>query len=348
MPTLRSIAIATFILYGIPAASHAQSSNASGDQYPPNLRGEQVTTAAQPKARTEASIALNEPVLTLHGVCHPPEQPGAGGGKKDCATQVTRQEFDQMMEIASPGAKTSPGVRQNVARMYAELLAFETPARDSGIQDSREFQLTMQLLRLRTLADLYRRNLERQYATPSKEEVDAYYHQESKRFEEVKLRRIVLPKNNFNAASKDEFEKRALEVADELRERAAKGEDVDQLQREGYVKLGFTGPPPATDVGSRRRASLLPEVSDEVFALNPGQVSKVEKEPYSFVIYKIEAKRTLPLEMVRDEVSREISKHKLEDALKLVTGSIKTDLNQDYFGSSGPNDSTKPASLRMK
>jgi hypothetical protein len=58
----------------------------------------------------------------------------------------------------------------------------------------------------------------------------------------------------------------------------------------------------------------------------------VEKEPYSFVVYKVDAKWTLPEERVREEISREIVKQKLETALQSVTEGIRTDLNENYFG----------------
>lgn len=288
------------------------------------------------------TVALTEPVLTVHGVC-----PSSGESSKmdaaACATVVTRQEFDELMNIVAPGKKADSGMRQNVAKMYAELLAFETAARKAGIADTPEFHWTLQVLRLRTLADSYRRDLEKQYGTPSSEEIDGYYHREVRRFEEVKLRRIVLPKNNFSAANKEEFEKKARGVANDLRQRAATGEDFDELQRDGYTRLGFPGSPPATEVGNRRRAGLLSEVADEVFALDPGQVSKVENEPYSFVIYKVEARRTLPQQMVRDEISRELSRLKVENALKAVTGDIHSDLNEEYFGTSaGQPHSAEP------
>jgi parvulin-like peptidyl-prolyl isomerase len=212
------------------------------------------------------------------------------------------------------------------------LLAFETAARASGIEDSSEFQEMLQLVRLRTIADLYRRSLEKKYGMPSREKIDEYYRREASRFEEAKLRRIVLPKNNFTTTHKEEFENKVFQVSRDLRERAAKGEDLDQLQREAFAILGFSGQSPSTDVGSWRRGGLLPAVSNEIFALNPGQVSQVESEPYSFVIYKIEAKRMLPEESVREEIARELSKQELETALKSVRDSIHSDLHEKYFG----------------
>jgi hypothetical protein len=47
----------------------------------------------------------------------------------------------------------------------------------------------------------------------------------------------------------------------------------------------------------------------------------------------LEAKWTLPKERVREEISRAIVKQKLDSAPTCVTGGIRADLNQNYFGS---------------
>jgi len=295
----------------------------------------QQKKSEQADQNPDPSVASTDPVLTIHGAC-PPSGNASAAGADSCTTVVTRQEFDELLRVLAPGPKISAVMRQNVAQTYAELLAFEMSARKAGIADSAEFQEKMRLLRLRTLADSYRRSLEKEYGTASAQEIDEYYRRESSRFEEVQLRRIVLPRNNFAAADKEEFEKKARQVAAGLRERAMAGEDMDQLQREAYTSLGFSGPPPATAIGSFRRAGLLAEVREDVFGLKPGQVSKVEKETYSIVIYKVEAKRLLPKEMVTEEISRDLSRQKLENVLKTVTGAVHSDLNEKYFRTSEP------------
>ena len=222
-------------------------------------------------------------------------------------------------------------MKHNLAKTYTDLLAFEMAAKKSGIDNSPQFQQTLEWLRLRTLGDLYRRGLEKE-STASEEEIDEYYRRHVSQFEEVKLRRMLVPKNSFAVVDRVESEKKALEIATEFRERAAKGEDLDQLQKEAYAAAGFNALPPATEAGNRRRTSLTSEVGEDVFALRPGEVSRVEKEAYSFVIYKVDAKRTLPKERVKEEISREIIKQKLEAALQFVTGTIHSDLNENYFG----------------
>jgi hypothetical protein len=143
----------------------------------------------------------------------------------------------------------------------------------------------------------------------------------------------VLPKTNFAAADLQAFEENAKRVAAGLRERAARGEDPDDLQREGYAALGFIGLPPATQVGMRRRADLPAEAADEVFSLRPGETSRVESETFSFVIYKVDARSTRPLDQVRQEIAREIARQKLDRALQAITGHLRTEWNEKYFGS---------------
>jgi parvulin-like peptidyl-prolyl isomerase len=273
-----------------------------------------------------AAVAAGDGVLTVHGVCP--------AGAEDCSTEVTREQFDNLLKIAAPGAQATAATKRNFARTYTDLLAYESAAKKSGIESSPQFQETMEWLRLRTLAELYRRQTEKDASVVSDEEIDEYYLGHLSQFEEVKLRRMLVPRNNLSAANKQELERKALEIAAGLRERAAQGEDLDKLQQEAYTAAGISTAPPTTDAGNRRRAGLVTEVSDDVFALNPGDVSRVEKEPYSYVVYKVDAKRTLPRELVREEISREIIKRRKETALSAVTDGVHADLNEKYFGSS--------------
>jgi parvulin-like peptidyl-prolyl isomerase len=312
--------IALFVGWALAQISH------------PDVSDSRVTTGVSSSVakrfNDSASLAPSDPVLSIHGVCSETEN----SSSDDCTVVVSRQRFDDLMNILAPGAQVAARMKQSFAKTYAELLAFDSAARESGIDNSPQYRETMQWLQLKTLADLFRRRLEKESRTVSEAEIEGYYCEHISQFEEVKLRRLVLPKNNFAIADTQKFEQNAQRVAAELRERAANGEDLERLQKEAYETLGFNGLPPATDVGNRRRTNVPSEVSEEVFSLRPGEVSKVERETYSFVIYKVEAKWALPEEQVREEISREIAEQKLERALNSITGNIRTELNEKYFG----------------
>jgi hypothetical protein len=59
------------------------------------------------------------------------------------------------------------------------------------------------------------------------------------------------------------------------------------------------------------------------------------------VIYKVEAKRMLPEELVRKEITQELAKQEMERALKSIRESIHSDLHEKYFATSSvqPSDS---------
>jgi len=305
----------------------AQNAHLSASEY----RGvTHPSPTVAPKLAETASLASDDPVLSVHGVCR--EEENKSISADDCTLGVSRQQFEDLMSILSPGGQVTPEMKQHVAKTYAELIALDGAARELGLDNSPQYQTTMRWLEAKTLADLLRRRLEKESSWVSEAEIGAYYRKQLPRFEEVRIRRLVLPKSNLTVGAPQKVELDAQRIAAELRERAAHGEDMDQLQREGYQALGFRGLPPATDIGIRRKANLPSEAGEEIFSLRPGDVSKVENETYSFVIYKVEAKSRPSQERVKDEIIREIAKEKLERALKNITGQVRADLNEQYFG----------------
>ena len=274
-----------------------------------------------------ASLRPEDPVLFVHGACDASKVPTG-----DCTVSVSRQEFDNLVDILSKGRQATLAVKNHFARTYAELLALDAAAKEIGIDNSPEYLTTMRWLQAKTLADMLRRRLEKESGTVSEAEIAAYYREQLQRFEEVRLSRLVLPKNKFAADGQQNAEQTARRIAADLRERAAQGEDFARLQKEAYEALGFSGLPPATDMGNRRRAALPAGVIEEMFLLRPGEVSTVEDETHCFVIYKVEAKRALPEEQVKEEITREVAKEKLERSLKSIKERIRTELNETYFG----------------
>jgi len=236
------------------------------------------------------------------------------------------------MSVVAPDGQATANMKQVFARNYGEILALTTAATESGVDDLPEYRETMQWLRVKTLAEVFRRRLQKESNIVTDAELDAYYSEQLSRFEEVKLSRVLLPRSDFAVTDQQAFDLNAQRIAVEVRERAAKGEDLDTLQKEAYQALGFDAHPPVTSVGNRRRANLSSAAADEVFSLQPGEVSQVLKETYSYVIYKVEAKWTLPEKQVREEIRRDISKQKFEQALRTITDNIRTEFNPTYFG----------------
>jgi len=311
----------------------------------PNQAAEAQASSVPAKPVDSAStVGEGQPVITIRGLCA--EEPGSKSQPGNpCSKQITRKEFERLMNALNPGGQSvSTNGRQNLAQAYVEALAFADAARKAGTEDTEEFREVMFWVRLRTVADLYRRNLQEKYRTPEPEEIDTYYHEHIGSFERVHLLRILVPRENSSAGDKNEFDNKALAAAQAARARAVNGEALEQIQKDVYAGLGL-GQPPATDLGSYQRADFMEKEGADVFSLQPGEVGPLETEIKSYVIYKVASKETLKEAQVKADIIREIAQKKYRDALKAVMDSAHADFNEQYFGRMAPKPPLEPPVL---
>lgn len=326
-----------------PAASSAAAkSTGTAKKTSATAQGSESSKETKKETGVESSVPPSATVITIHGVCETHKsalgaEPVASPASGQCTTTISREQFDKLLSLIIPaGRPEQPGMRRTLAERYVELLAMAEAAEKAGIEKSPQFEL----FRLRALTEAYQQSLTEKYRNLPQEELDAYYKEHKDDFQSVTLRRIYIPKGdpgkpNASQDDKTAFGKKAAEVADNIRERAAKGEDLDALQKDAYSKLGLTVTPPSTQVGPVRKGALPPAVDKEIFALSPGGVYKTD-EPTAFVIYKAESKQTLPMESVKDEISRTLLRQKMEGTLKEITSSVKADYNDTYLGPGTP------------
>jgi hypothetical protein len=334
-------------------AALAQVSGAAKPQVSPTPQGTQASAPAKPAivpqqaanpaalgAQTGAqNVAPNAPVITIHGLCPSGATAARGSGPKAakssaCAKILTRAQFEQMINAINVNGQTfPPGALRNIAESYAQFLALADAAQKSGVDKDPKVQELLRIARLRALAEAYRHSLEEKYRNPSAEEITAYYNKNVAKFEQVKISRALVPKFNpkIPQEGKPEFEKKAQQVATDIRERAAKGEDLDKLQKEAYTTLDLANPP-SIDMGLKKRGTLPPAIEQEIFALQPSEITKLETDPGGFAFYKLQSKETIALDQARAEITRTIFQQHLEAAMKAVVDSTHTDLNDQYFG----------------
>jgi hypothetical protein len=312
----------------------------------PNQAAEAQASSVPPKPErpvdSASAVGEGQAVITIRGLCAE-SAVSSGQPGNACSKQITKKEFERLMHALNPGGQSvSPNGRQNLAQAYVEAMAFEDAARKAGTEDTEEFREVMFWVRLRTIGDLYRRNLQEKYRTPEPEEIDSYYQEHIGSFERVHLLRILVPREN--SGDKNEFDKKALAAAQAARTREVNGEAPEQIQKDVYAGLGLEQPP-ATDLGVYQRADFLEKEAADVFSLQPGEVSPLETEIKSYVIYKVASKETLKETQVKADIIREIAQQKYKDALKAVMDSAHADFNEQYFGRMAPKPPIEPPVL---
>lgn len=293
----------------------------------------------QPQPFNPDNVAPNAPVMTIHGVC-PKDTASAstGSAKADsCQTVITKEQFNSMLSGMNLAAQiSSPAAMRTFAESYSQLLALASEGEKNGAENDPRFQELMKVARIRALADSYRHSLDEKFSNPSQQEIQAYYNENISRYDSFKVERIIVPSINPSRtpAARAENEKKVQQLASDIRERAARGEETQKLQDEVYKILALPSPP-KTDLGMKRRGVLPVAIEKDLLALKPGEVTKLETEMSGFNIYKLRSRDTIPLEYVKAEIVRDLHQKNIEVAIKAVTGNLHPEFNEQFFGPTG-------------
>jgi hypothetical protein len=279
-------------------------------------------------------VNAGDPVITVEGAC---DRTGELSKNSPCKTVVSRRDFEYLVEAINLGGKPiSSGTRQNLAKTYAQYLAYEQPAKAAGLDKTEQFTTIMEWLRIRILYDLLKKQIADEYRTPSDAEVHSYYLEHLSDFDRITVKRLLIPRISPKQGSSkqqntDEREAARAEVAQTMRDRIVKGEDPDSVQKIVYAKLNL-GEAPEAEMGKKARTDFLKDESKELFSMKPGDVSQVEEELTSYVVYKIVTRETLPESDVKDQISNEIARAKIQEANQKIADAVKAEYNDKYFG----------------
>jgi parvulin-like peptidyl-prolyl isomerase len=317
------------------ASAFAQSTGAPAGQASTGAPGPQAAPPPiQQPAYNPDNVAPDAAVVVVHGVCPNNAAPATPDA---CKMVITKQQFMAMLSGMNVASQLStPSAMRSFAESYSQLLALASAGEKTGAESDPRFQELMRISRIRALADTYRHSLEEKYSNPSQQEIEAYYKENIDKYEALKVERIIVPTANFNRtpAARAEYDKKIKQLAADIRERAARGEETQKLQDEAYKVLNLPASP-RTDLGMKRHGGLPAAIEKDLFALKPGEVTKLESEPSGLNIYKLRSRDTIPVEAVKGEIVRDLHKKNMEESIKSVTGAVHSELNDQFFGPTG-------------
>lgn len=286
-----------------------------------------VMSAHQPSAtaptnddKAKVAITADAAVITVPNVCQMAE--------KDCKTIVTRKQFESTLLGLSGGQPVGQDVPRRFASQYAEILVFSKNAAELGMDKEPDTEAGIRYAQMQVLATRYLRKLQEK-SKPTEEELQKYYESNSAQFAGISLDRLVFPSSHGKAKKPEELKA----LADEMRKRLAAGEDVSKLQDEIYAKLELKNPPATSAViraGDPEQESLG--------KLKVGEVSDVIKDPMALLVFRSKGAKTMPFEMVKEEIRGQVYQQKLKAAVEEVMGDHKSILNDGYFGPEMPTN----------
>jgi len=282
------------------------------------------------ETRIEGQVPPEAPVVTLEGPC---ETPRKGARQTNCKDVVTRAEVDSLIDLLEPNA--SPAARRQFAITYARLVAASMAATRKHLEKdpllAKQLLAQQKLVAMQTLANAFYRELEGDAKNVPVSEVEKFYSGHQRDFERGEVRRLLVPKQVPAASAQPLDVSKLKATAEELRARAASGEDFDNLQQAANEELGIKTSTATTKLSMARRTSL-PMGEDVVFDLDPGQVTQVLDSPGAFVVLKLESKKILSLEDAKPEILPFLQRERAKQVLGNATGSAKVEFNLQYFG----------------
>jgi hypothetical protein len=234
------------------------------------------------------------------------------------------------------------------------MLMMSTAAAKKGLDKTSQYDQMMLYARMQILSQALGRNLQEEAGKVSDSDLEKYYNENRRNYDQATVLRIFVPHNkqvtaplpSVNKAGvkltekekKEMMEARAKageaamkKTADSLRARAAKGEDFDKLEKEAYLAAGLKQTPPTTKMEKIRR-NTLPPAHSTAFDLKPEEVSPVFSDASGHTIYKMVSKQTLVLDAVKAEIHNTIASKRYADAMQAYQLGSNLDLSEAYFG----------------
>ncbi|HLK07388.1 MAG TPA: peptidylprolyl isomerase [Candidatus Angelobacter sp.] len=328
--------IASTALAQTPGATKKQGATTKAPSASPTPTPQATPPSLLKRDEQPAELPPETPVISIKGLC-PAENSAAVSNKvpsnADCSMTVTKQQFDNLVKAFN--MNSTQAQRRNLGQSYVELLIFSEAAKAAGIENTPAFIEVMRVLQMKTLGDLYRNQLAEQYRNPSEQEIEDYYKANPDKFEGAKLSRIFIPTNDpdpqATAEKKTEYQKKAPQVADDIKARAAKGEDMSKLQKDAYTALAIAATPPTTDLGLARHGTFPPKIEQEIFSHKAGEVFRSD-EGTGHMIYRVDSRQTSPLESVKAEITQQLFRQKMEAKTKELNSAVHAEYDEKYFG----------------
>jgi len=120
----------------------------------------------------------------------------------------------------------------------------------------------------------------------------------------------------------------ALAKADALRARIQGGEDIAELARtESEHPTSSSG----GDFGFVKKGQFAPEIDEAIFSLQPNQITEPLRDRFGYFIFRLEGRRTTPLEQVRQVIENGLRQERMMELFARLKAAYPVTLNPEYF-----------------
>lgn len=271
---------------------------------------------------TAASVKPSDAVITLTGACKT-------GTENGCVTAISREQFEQMATSVKPGMTTD--AKRNFAVQYGKILAFSDQARALGLENDPRFQQILLFVKDQLLVESLNEHFSNEFATPSDQKIEAYYKENSRKFLQANLQRVIIPSQPASADVTKPTDAEQKAYVDKVRQQWVGGADPATLQKEALARMGLTGSSPDVNLKDHT-PGMIPQEQLGVFDMKPGEISQPFTDPGASYFYKMVSQTQKPLSEVKAQIAKTIHDQMMRDKIQELTDNVKPVLNEAYFG----------------
>jgi peptidyl-prolyl cis-trans isomerase C len=288
------------------------------------------------------------------------DQPAAAPAGSDAVVmtvgdqKITAAEFEKIVSALPPQFQDSLERmgKRGFAEQLANLLSLTQEAQKRKLDQTDEFQRMVEFDRKVLLAQLVMNQIAEELGPVGKEEVDYYYQTHKDDYEQAKVTGIYIPfvppgsaisLNTQTSSARPQYtEQEAERKALELRARINSGQNMGLLAKAESVH------PTAAKSGDfgyigQSSSGLDPKLVTAIFALQPHVVSAPLKGKGGYYLFRVESRRSQPLDEVAKEIQGSLSIEKLNRRMETLKDTYPVTLDPTYFAESAPSKPAAPA-----
>jgi hypothetical protein len=242
--------------------------------------------------------------------------------------QITQATFEQY--LADLEAQQGPPElgRKKLGENYASMLMLSQMAAANHLDASPEVQRQLAIDRMQILSNAQFAKL-KESASPTREEISAYYNAHLADYDTVEVRRIFVWSGDKVTDKRSLTPEEAQKMAEQIRQAYTSGGDVDRVISQ--TPHGSDDVMADKEPLKFQRGDLPGQMNDVVFALNEGGWKEFNNGPGAFAFFHVVKKGRLSLKDVTPQIDKKLQAQKLREQLESLKKQNGVWMDETYF-----------------
>jgi peptidyl-prolyl cis-trans isomerase C len=226
-----------------------------------------------------------------------------------------------------------------LVRNLVSIMVVSDVAKKKGLEKDPTVRKQIEIMKNEYLARMYVQKEVLGKINLTEKDYEAYYNEHKKEFEnpEMVRARHILVAVKPNAT--EEEKKAALKKAEEILDKAKKGEDFAKLASEYSDDPGSKAK--GGDLGFFTQGSMVGKFEQTAFTLKPGEISPVVETEFGYHIIKVEERKAAeqqPYETVKEQVKAKATQAIQQERLNAFLEKAMKDAKVTFYGPEPPKE----------